>query len=72
MNQYRLFAAFVATIALLICIMAPILVLIGDSANYEQNFRQYKTWFNWATLAWFLSAPFWLVPEIFQKNIEEE
>lgn len=71
MKGPRLIAAIFAIIALLICIIAPLCVFMGDPANYEQNFATYKTVFGWNTLLWFISAPFWLVPEVFQKEEDQ-
>lgn len=68
MSTPRIVAAVLAIIALLVCLIAPLSVLFSDPANYEENFRDYLTMFNWATILWFISAPFWLVPEIFQKK----
>ncbi len=72
MNQTRLIAALLAIVALLICVAAPLYVFLMGMENYEANFAGYKVWFNWATLLWFISAPFWMIPEFFQKQKEDE
>ncbi len=71
MKPYRLIAGFFAILALIICIVAPLRVFLGmPTEDYDRNFEIYLTWFNWATLLWFISAPVWMVPEIFQKEQE--
>ncbi len=69
MNPIRIVAGIIAVIALLICIWAPFRVFFGlPTDDYQRNFEIYLTWFNWATLLWFISAPIWMVPEIFRKE----
>ena len=79
MSTTRLVAAFVAMLSLAICLGASIWVFAGtapEGADYEAWYNQrlatYKTWFQWATLAWFLSGPLWITPEAFRKAKPEE
>ncbi len=59
-------SSILSIIALLVCIITPVLVFSGDMTK-----DAYHAWFNWASLAWFLFAPFWFVPGIFGKALEE-
>ena len=71
MSPARKVAAVVAVLALAICLVAPVRVFLGQPTDdYARNFAIYKTWFNWATLLWFVSAPVWMVPEIFRRRHE--
>ena len=65
-SKLRAIAVVVAILAMVGCIVAPIRVFLGGpTQDYQQNFEIYRTWFNWATLIWFISAPLWIVPELF-------
>jgi hypothetical protein len=59
-------ASIVSILALLVCIITPVLVF---SHTIEKD--AYHVWFNWASLAWFLFAPFWFVPGIFGPGWNE-
>lgn len=69
----RIVCGILATIAILICIASPLRVFFGSPTGvYEQDFATFKTIFNWATLLWFLSAPYWMVPELFSSKTKKE
>ena len=71
MNKVRAVAALAAILAIIICLAAPIRVLLGGpTEDYQSNFEIYMAWFNWATLLWFVSAPIWMVPEMFRRKRE--
>jgi len=55
-----------ALLALAVCISVPIVAYLG-----KFSFAQYLRWFNLASLLWFLTAPFWIVPRLFGKEWEE-
>ena len=59
-------ASVVSIFALIVCIMTPILVFTG---GMEKDV--YHIWFNWASLVWFIFAPFWFVPKIFGQKWKE-
>lgn len=55
-------AQWLAILALVICFLLPTLVLVG-----RMELATYQYWFGWATLLWFLAAPFWMAPDIFRR-----
>ncbi len=58
-------ASLVSILALLVCIITPVFVFSGDMSK-----DAYHVWFNWASLLWFVFAPFWFVPGIFSARWE--
>ncbi len=63
----------VAVAAILVCIISPLRVFFGmPSGDYEQDFSSFKTLFNGATLLWFLSAPYWMAPDLFTPKPNDE
>lgn len=65
----RTLCGALASIAIIICIISPIRVFLGSpTGDYEQDFATFKSIFNWATLLWFLSAPYWMAPDLFYSK----
>lgn len=65
----RKIAAALAVLALLICIAAPVRLFLGEpTGDYDNDFEIFRSWFNAASLLWFLSAPFWLIPDLLGKG----
>lgn len=60
------FASILAILSLLVCLLSGILAFMG-----ALEFEKYKMFFNLASLVWFLSAPFWLVPQLFGTKFAE-
>jgi len=59
-------ASILAVLSLAVCLAAPILCFA-----HAIDKRTYIICLDFATLAWFLSAPFWLTPGLFGKKFEE-
>lgn len=59
-------SSLASVVALLVCVVTPLLVFSGGMTK-----ESYHVWFNWATLAWFVFSPFWIVPAVFGKSWEE-
>jgi hypothetical protein len=59
--------AIVAIAALGICIESALPVLLWGA-----SFDSYLVLFNVLTLVWFITAPIWLVPELFGEKIKKE
>ncbi len=65
----RKIAASLAVLALLLCLAAPIRLFLGEpTGDHDTDFAIFRTWFNIASLLWFLSAPFWLIPDLLGKG----
>ena len=62
----KIFALIVSIISLFACILIPFLSFFN-----VVSFETYLRWFNIASLFWFLSAPIWLIPNLFKKTAEK-
>jgi len=58
--------AMLAIVSLIGCIVFPVLCF----GHYIDK-HAYITWLDWATVLWFLTAPFWFTPGLFGKKFEE-
>ncbi|MFB3788084.1 MAG: hypothetical protein ACE15F_17125 [bacterium] len=73
MNTGRIACAVISILALLVCLITPLRAFWGSpTGDYQQDFSIYKTWFNWATLVWFLAAPYWMIPDFFKPDTGED
>jgi|GEM_PF-3139405 len=59
-------ASILAILSLLVCLSSGILAF-----TQTIRFEQYKLILNLASLVWFLTAPFWLVPQLFGSKFAE-
>ncbi len=60
----KIIAVIVSIISLSICIITPFLTFFSYI-----SFATYLLWFNVASLFWILSAPRWMVPELFKSKV---
>ncbi|HOJ59636.1 MAG TPA: hypothetical protein PK878_05070 [bacterium] len=69
MTTGRIICAVIAILALLVCLGSSLRVFWGSpTGDYQQDFSIFKTWFTWGTVVWFLSAPYWLIPDFFKSD----
>ncbi len=59
-------ASILAILSLLIGLLVGVLAFTG-----VLEFEKYKLILNLSSLVWFLTAPFWFVPQLFGKNFAE-
>jgi len=57
----KILSIIISVIALGICAVTPFLTFLSYI-----SFETYLLWFNVASLFWILSAPLWMVPELFR------
>lgn len=53
-------AGAAAFVALAFCLVLPLRVFVGGTANYDVNLSSYKTWLLVATLVYFVAATYWV------------